>query len=538
MTTQRPDYSNSIVNLSCSVLKYFNVSNIRHNSLAEVDRLLQQRKPRNVVILLFDAMGISILDSHLPKDSFTRQHVIKTISSTFPPTTVAATTAVNSGLTPLETGWLGWISYFREIDDNIITFFNTLQTDGDKQAAPNHLTYSHVPYKTLSMQIREANPDVCCMAVSPFRTHPIDQTTITKSVRENMDNILKLTKEPGRHMLYGYWPDPDHMMHELGGAEIAGIKIHAAIDVVMRRNHIHHCTMGIWTDWEAQGTRITQNLLHDNQRPAYAEPLKGGMGSEDIFVEVGHGPTLIDNNILLSDATLRIATQGVAMVHNLICGAFTSVGAGTDWRYTPYHMPHRTEVMGFMTILHGDDRFYNNIFFQKHPKASLVSRFADGTVEEEERVVGTHVWDHYPLYEDWIKQFDLESDSPDMMKLVKAHFDKLPVWIDGNAYLGGALHFCKEKNYLVDDKTDVYVNVREDGDKVYLDTNLADAVGNFTADLIETDTLGKAFEPQQRFEDADGNDIIFDTDYFGAKRSAIIPGPFASLDLKDKNVVL
>ena len=56
-------------------------------------------------------------------------------------------------------------------------------------------------------------------------------------------------------------------MMELGGAEIAGIKLHAAIDVIFRRNHIHHCTMGIWCDWEAQGTRITQNLLHDNQRP-------------------------------------------------------------------------------------------------------------------------------------------------------------------------------------------------------------------------------------------------------------------------------
>ena len=213
---QRPDYNNSIVNLSCSVLKYFNVPNIRHSTLPEADRLLDQRKPRNVVLLLFDAMGISILNRHLPENSFTRQHIVMTISSTFPPTTVAATTAVNSGLTPIETGWLGWISYFKEIDDNIITFFNTLQTDGEKQAAPNHLTYTYVPYKTLSMQIREMNPDVKCMAVSPFRTHPIDPTIITKSVRENMDNILKFTQEPGRHMLYGYWPDPDHMMHELG----------------------------------------------------------------------------------------------------------------------------------------------------------------------------------------------------------------------------------------------------------------------------------------------------------------------------------
>ena len=212
---QRTDYNNSIVNLSCSVLKYFNVP-VKHSTLQEADRILEERKPNNVVILLFDAMGISILNRHLPDDSFTRKHIVKTISSTFPPTTVAATTAVNSGLTPIETGWLGWISYFKEIDDNIITFFNTLQIDGDKQAAPERLIYRHAPYKTLSMQIRENNSDVICMAVSPFRTNPNDETIITKSVRENMDNILKLTKEPGRHMIYGYWPDPDHMMHELG----------------------------------------------------------------------------------------------------------------------------------------------------------------------------------------------------------------------------------------------------------------------------------------------------------------------------------
>ena len=90
----------------------------------------------------------------------------------------------------------------------------------------------------------------------------------------------------------------------------------------------------------------------------------------------------------------------------------------------------------------------------------------------------------------------------------------------------------------MDEKTDVYVNVREEGDKVYLDTNLADAIGPFTSELVTTDVLGKAFEPQQRFEDKDGNDIIFDTDYFGAKRTAIIPGPFATLDIEGINVVL
>ncbi|MDQ9749808.1 hypothetical protein RFZ03_03860, partial [Acinetobacter baumannii] len=75
---------------------------------------------------------------------------------------------------------------------------------------------------------------------------------------------------------------------------------------------------------------------------------------------------------LLSLCSARISTQGVAFVHNLIGGSFTYVGNGVDnggkkfpsERYTPYHVPHSTDIAGFMTILHGDMRFYNNIFIQ------------------------------------------------------------------------------------------------------------------------------------------------------------------------------
>ena len=217
-------------------------------------------------------------------------------------------------------------------------------------------------------------------------------------------------------------------MMELGGAEIAGIKLHAAIDVIMRRNHIHHCTMGIWCDWEAQGTRISQNLLHDNQRPAFAKPLRGGMMSQDIFVEVSHGPTLIDNNVLLSEASMRFSTQGAALVHNLICGALTAVDAGTTWRYTPYHIPHRTEVMGFMTILHGDDRFYNNIFVQKHPVSeTIVPHDIDSGFDKENRLSGTWMFDSFPTEAEWQSQFDF-SKPADMGALEKVHFGHLPVW--------------------------------------------------------------------------------------------------------------
>ncbi|MBQ9065361.1 MAG: right-handed parallel beta-helix repeat-containing protein [Blautia sp.] len=318
-------------------------------------------------------------------------------------------------------------------------------------------------------------------------------------------------------------------MMELGGAEIAGIKMHAAIDVIYRRNHIHHCTMGIWCDWEAQGTRITQNLLHDNQKPSFAKQLTGGMMCQDIFVEVGHGPTLIDNNILLSDVSLRFATQGVAMVHNLICGSFTSVGDGTGWRYTPYHIPHRTEVMGFMTILHGDDRFYNNIFVQRWPEEDVTVR-SDSREEmmSENRQCGTHVWDEYPAYEDWIEQFDLDTDTPDMAKLEKPHMDHLPVWCDGNVYLAGAKCWSKENKKLVNFTDDVKIELREEKDGVYIDTDIYSILKDFSVDMISSDVLGCAFEPEERFENPDGTGILFDHDYHGSHRgTCILPGPFA-----------
>ncbi|MBR4466494.1 right-handed parallel beta-helix repeat-containing protein, partial [bacterium] len=312
-------------------------------------------------------------------------------------------------------------------------------------------------------------------------------------------------------------------MMELGGAEVAGIKMHAAIDVTIRRNHIHHCVMGIWTDWEAQGTRITQNLLHDNHRPAFAKHLEGGMGSQDIFVEVGHGPTLIDNNILLSDVSFRMATEGFALVHNLIMGPIASIDAGCDGmvegklrqRYTPYHIPHRTEVMGFMTILHGDDRIYNNIFIKKDDY-----KFKTET--------GTSVFDEFPTYEEWIANFDMANETPDMDALEKFHFRYLPVWAKGNVYLNGAKPWKKEQAPLIDDKSQVFVELEEKDGKPKLKTNLYDLIKNHPVSLVTTETLGKAFQPDQPFENPDGTPITFDTDFEGNKREGkILPGPFA-----------
>ena len=318
---------------------------------------------------------------------------------------------------------------------------------------------------------------------------------------------------------------------QLGGAETAGIKLHAAIDVTIRRNHIHHCIMGVWCDWQAQGARISQNLMHDNMRPEGVSQAQGAMFNCDVFIEVGHGPTLIDNNVLLSKSSVVMPSEGIACVHNLMLGGFGLINSGVDSivngqrepRYTPYHIRHRTEVAGFMTILHGDDRIYNNIFVQYYP---ITDPDRQPTSCDYERV-GTLPFDIFPSYEEWHSHF-WHGDQPNMGGLAEYHFGHLPVWVHGNAYLGGAVAGKHEDQGLIIDKP-VTVELTEKDGKPCLHTDLYDLVQDFRVGLISSDTLGQAFEPEQRFENPDGTDILFDRDYFGNHRGLnALPGPFAS----------
>ena len=332
----------------------------------------------------------------------------------------------------------------------------------------------------------------------------------------------------------------------LAGAEIGGIKMHAAIDVVYRRNHIHNCTRGICLDWEAQGTRVTQNFFHDNCLPNPNNDNKeSGMAiAEDLFIEVSHGPTLVDNNIFLSTRAVKLATQGVAFIHNLIAGSFTAVGRGVNNgtphipspRYTPYHEPHGTNILGFMSILHGDCKFFNNIFIQQKVRpflkavmiASRRNTWDDGNV-----FAGTFPYSDYPTYSEWTKKFEGYCGMGSPMS--DRYYDKLPVWAGGNLYFNGAKPMKKETDAYVDTKSKITISYDVVDGKYILKTNVFDFIPETKCSLLKTDDIAEAFEPEQKYENSDGTPIVFDTDFYGNKRPAnLIAGPFAQKDSIEK----
>jgi alpha-N-arabinofuranosidase len=268
-----------------------------------------------------------------------------------------------------------------------------------------------------------------------------------------------------------------HVRRLFSGAEMAGIKFHAAIDTVIRSNHIYRTCRGLWLDWMAQGTRVSGNLFHDN-------------ASEDLFVEVDHGPFVVDNNLFLSGTSLLDMSEGGAYAHNLIAGRIFSRPEPN--RATPYHPAHSTTIAGLVKIKGGDDRFYNNIFVGPGPVASLT--------DKQKPNFGLCVYD--------AREFPLQTG--------------------GNIFYHGALPYAKETNPVLEAELDPKVRVVEEGAQTMLHLTFGPELKRAATTLVTTELLGKAMIPGLPYENPDGSALNLDQDYFGKKRSKTNPsaGPF------------
>lgn len=290
------------------------------------------------------------------------------------------------------------------------------------------------------------------------------------------------------------------LKREFYGHEIAGIKLHAAIDVQIHHNRIHDCSLGLWSDWQTQGTRISKNLFYGNNR--------------DLFVEVSHGPYIVDHNIMTSEYALDNMSQGGAYINNLICGKMNHRKVLN--RSTQYHLPHSTKVAGFSFVYGGDDRFYNNIFIGAEGLEGVgTSHYNGHTVSLEEYIAEANK----------IRNGDVEE-----FTLIEQ-----PVYINNNVYLGGAEPCERENDRLVDKNFNPNFNIIDNGDEVYLSCDLPESFENFTGDIHSTATLARVRIVDAEFERPDGGDVILDTDLLdNPKTGKTKIGPIAALK-KGKN---
>lgn len=202
-----PDYEKGLVNVTNSIMRYFGVNGM-HKTLPLLDKKLNEGKFKNVVLVLFDGLGYNILKQNKDICPFLYQNLVDSISSTFPSTTMAARTTVESGLNPVEHGWLGWDMYFKEFD-KVITLTKNLIKGTKTKAANYHVARTLLNYESAVDKINKKDG---CIArkISVYSNH--ENESLSKMRRR----IKLITLRRKKVYIYAYYNEPDHAMHKLG----------------------------------------------------------------------------------------------------------------------------------------------------------------------------------------------------------------------------------------------------------------------------------------------------------------------------------
>jgi hypothetical protein len=370
----------------------------------------------------------------------------------------AAPTAEQIGL--IGTHWSkGWI-----IENNVISDSRCSCVTLGKERSTGHNVWIGNPNKDGATHYNEVILRAREIGWSRENTgsHVVRNNTIYNCEQAGIAGSLGavFSRIEGNHIYNVWW------RRQFTGAEMGGIKLHGAIDVLIRNNRIHNTGRGLWMDWMAQGTHITSNLLYDNT-------------TDDLFVEVNHGPFVVDRNVFLSAVSLQDWSEGGAYAHNFFGGKVISRPEPNRW--TPYHRAHSTALAG-VTLTHGgDNRFYNNIFQGDGGRAAEAGKGpATG---------GYGLWTY------------------DARKFL-SHADR-------NVYLHGARPYGKEKEPLVRTDLDARPRIVEEGDRVFLHVTLDPAIAAVQAVRVTTALLGRTVVAEASYDEVDGSELAIDSDYFG-----------------------
>ena len=202
------NYNECLTNLACSIRKYFELD-YKHNTLDYIDKLLEEKQPKNVIVILFDGMGSKILDRTLSKSDFLIKHKYKEITTVFPATTTAATISMQTGLNPIEHGYLGWNMYLSPIDETVELYTGINKETGNPSAKYPEVQKKYLKPKMIVDEINEQNK-YYAVSLFPFKD------TKYKDLDDMLSIIEKECQKEGKKYIYAYDDEPDHTMHDFG----------------------------------------------------------------------------------------------------------------------------------------------------------------------------------------------------------------------------------------------------------------------------------------------------------------------------------
>ncbi|MBN1444256.1 MAG: right-handed parallel beta-helix repeat-containing protein [Planctomycetes bacterium] len=272
-----------------------------------------------------------------------------------------------------------------------------------------------------------------------------------------------------RSLIYGNFIEDTNYRREFGGWETAGIKFHNSVDTVIEGNlirgvyHQMQGAFGIWIDFANQGTRITRNVIY-------------GTEEATVFLEMNHGPALVDNNVLIG-REVRSNSEATVFAHNLFvdCGY---VYHPDLQRRSQYYKPHTAVPAGRKTGTAQDDKWLNNIFVRTG--------------------------------------LDKVKDAPGYAS-------------DHNVFLEGARKSSFGDQHSLEEPSATGLTIASSPRGARITFSVSEALLRMEAPLVEADRFGVFPTVGQALEDRHGRPIRVDTDLSGRKFSRPVPGPLSDL---------
>ncbi len=212
----KPDYHNSIVNLTASIGKLLGVTQDNYEPLQALQALELNGQP--LVMLIVDGLGYSFLKQH--PNSFLHTHLRERITSVFPSTTATAITSFFTGVAPQQHAITGWYTYFKEMGTVAAVLPFTPRYKGECFSAAGISAKQLIDHDSLLHA-----PKIPCHIIQPNSLIDTDysQSLSGKASRHGYGNLAEmftlienLARMPQPGVIFGYWPELDGLAHAYG----------------------------------------------------------------------------------------------------------------------------------------------------------------------------------------------------------------------------------------------------------------------------------------------------------------------------------
>ena len=200
------NYQDCVLNYVASVRQYLNLESA-YQPNAAFSQYLQDKQPKQIIMLLIDGMGSRLIERKLDKETFLRRNLFSETATVFPPTTTAATTSILNGRSPNMNAWLGWFQYYKEVKDIVIPFFG--KGGYSHKEYGKNFAWETIPTPNIIDELK-------ARGIGAHDLYPAFREDGSSTIEEMVDHIVDDSFNSKDRFIYAYWDFYDSIMHDYG----------------------------------------------------------------------------------------------------------------------------------------------------------------------------------------------------------------------------------------------------------------------------------------------------------------------------------